>query len=164
MTSDNNADSPQTGLPLRRIAREWALQYLYQLDISGEEMSDRSLAWMWKQVAEEQPDLGDREIRKCQANALTTISGVLEHKEEIDQKINEQAQNWNMDRMATVDRNILRVAVFEICYVDDVPAPVSIDEALEICRTYGGGEESRGFINGILDKIYQQCRTSGESS
>jgi transcription antitermination factor NusB len=149
----NPKKKKHTRLPLRRISREWALRYLYQLDVSQEEMSDFSLGWFWGQVDESEDKLGDREKRKCRKQALELITGVLDHIEELDKRIDQEATNWDIERIAAVDRNILRIGTYEIFHAEKVPGPVSINEALEICRSYGGGEESRPLINGILDKI-----------
>ncbi len=146
------------GLPLRRISREWALRYLYQLDISDDEVTDFSLGWFWKQVDEDEGEdrLGDREKRKCRRQALELIQGVMDHIKTLDVHIDREAKNWDLDRIAAVDRNILRIATYEIFHAEKVPGPVSINEALEICRSYGGGEESRPLINGILDKLLKK--------
>ena len=80
------------------------------------------------------------------------VSGTLRHLEEIDRIIQEAAENWEMGRMAVVDRNILRCAAYEIIYRNDIPAAVTINEALEIAKKYSS-LESASFINGLLDKI-----------
>lgn len=144
------------GPPLRRISREWALRYLYQLDISDQPLSDSSLAWFWNQLDDDDDRLGDKERAKCQRKALELIKGVLSQKTELDAYINREAINWDFDRIAAVDRNILRIGAYEICFEEKIPGPVSINEALEICRSFGGGEDSRPFINGILDKILRK--------
>ena len=143
-------------MPLRRISREWALRYLYQLDVSGDEMTESSLSWFWAQMDESDDKLEAREIRKCRKLALTLIRGVLQHVDTIDVDLERVAKDWDLDRIAAVDRNILRIGIYEICYVNSIPTAVSINEALEICRSYGGGEHSRPLINGILDKISRE--------
>ena len=146
---------PNYKLPLRRIAREWALQFLYQLDISGDKPEGEIRDWFLNEIiAQEERPLGEREIKKCSTQALATVNGVLQHLEEIDQQIHEQSKNWDIGRMAAVDRNILRLGIYEICYCDDIPAEVSINEALEIVKIFGG-DQSVSFINGILDKVYK---------
>jgi len=77
----------------------------------------------------------------------------LEHLDEIDRKITQYAENWQMDRMAAVDRNILRFAVYELIFMDDIPPKVSINEAVNIAKKYSQ-EESGKFVNGVLDKIH----------
>jgi transcription antitermination protein NusB len=151
--------STHARLPLRRFAREWALQYLYQLDVTGVEPSDSLLASFWDQQGEVGTlQLGARECRKCRETAETMIRGVLAHRPELDQHIGRCARNWDFARLALIDRNLLRLAAYEIRHCPDVPPAVAIDEALEICRVFGGGGESTAFLNGILDQIRRDCR------
>lgn len=147
--------SPQPSgkpIPLRRIAREIALQYLYQTDM-GRTTGQRPLNRVfWEQMAEERPELQEKEWKKVKEQAQLIIDGVKEHADHIDEVVTAAAENWSLDRMALVDRNLLRLAAYEICHRDDVPTPVCINEAVEIAKTFGGDESSR-FINGILDRI-----------
>ena len=83
---------------------------------------------------------------------LELVEGVYKNKVEIDALINETSENWKLDRMAVVDRNILRFSVYELLYVDDIPPSVTMNEAIELAKRYGA-EDSPSFINGILDKI-----------
>ncbi len=86
---------------------------------------------------------------------MTLIKGVIDNKSQLDQLIEQFSSNWKISRMGCVDRNILRIAAFEILYCHDIPPIVSINEAVDIGKLYGT-EESGSFINGILDGIYQQ--------
>jgi len=97
----------------------------------------------------------DAEVRKFSEEL---VSGTLLHLDEIDRKIQDVAAHWKMDRMASVDRNIMRFAVFELLYRDDIPPAVTINEALEIAKKYSSSEAA-SFINGLLDKI---ARDSGK--
>ena len=81
------------------------------------------------------------------------VDGVLAHKDEIDAMISGNSKNWKLSRMPGVDRNIMRIAVFELLYCEDIPAKVSINEAIDIGKKYGT-PESGSFINGILDSVY----------
>jgi N utilization substance protein B len=81
------------------------------------------------------------------------IAGVEKHKEAIDEYLISTSQNWTLARMPIVDRSILRLAVYEILYVEDVPCSVSINEAVELAKNFGGDEESPRFVNGILGRI-----------
>ncbi len=83
------------------------------------------------------------------------VEGVLKNREAIDQVIEQSSDNWKLFRMACVDRNILRIAVFEMLYCDDIPPRVTINEAVDIGKKFGT-EDSGAFINGILDNIYQK--------
>ena len=80
------------------------------------------------------------------------VEGVRAHREEIDQMIKKYAKNWSLERIAVIDRNILRFAIYELRYLKEIPAKVTINEAIEIAKTYGS-EDSGAFVNGILDQI-----------
>jgi N utilization substance protein B len=127
----------------RRRAREYALQMLFQSEFAG---PDRD-----KTFPEDiGPAKGDKEELK--QFALDIYRGTLKHREEIDGVIREAAEHWELNRMAAVDRNILRFAVYELLYRNDIPSAVTINEALEIAKKYSS-LESVPFINGLLDKV-----------
>ena len=126
----------------RRRAREHALQLLYQID-SGDGDLEQALALFWEDVS---PD--DEGV----TFASTVVRGVAEHREALDVIIEEHSINWKLHRMPCVDRNILRIAVFEFLHCEDIPLMVSINEAIEMGKRFSTGE-SGAFINGILDKI-----------
>ena len=132
----------------RRRAREMAVQMLYQSDL-GESPAREVIA------AFEPPapagTAGDAHLRALDY-AKTLARGALEHREEIDALIRKQAENWRLERMPAVDRNILRLAVFEFLYEDDVPKLVVLDEAIELAKRFGS-EESGRFVNGVLDGL-----------
>ncbi|PKL51880.1 MAG: transcription antitermination factor NusB [Nitrospira bacterium HGW-Nitrospira-1] len=127
----------------RRKAREYALRMLFQHDFAG----DRSGLEFRENSLPDKKATGD--LREF---ARELVAGTLKHLEEIDAVVQEAADNWKMERMAAVDRNILRCAVYEILYRNDIPAAVTINEALEIAKKYSSLEAS-SFINGLLDKI-----------
>lgn len=89
-----------------------------------------------------------------------TLAGVWEHREEIDGRIREAAENWRLERMTLVDRNLLRLGVFEILHSPDVPYAVAINEAVELGKKFGSGD-SGGFLNGILDRISEITHRKG---
>lgn len=127
----------------RRKAREYALQMLFQHEFAG----DRSGVEL---PADSKPgQKKDEDLRKF---ARELVGGTLGHLEEIDRAVQEAAENWKMERMAAVDRNILRCAVYEILFRNEIPAAVTINEALEVAKKYSS-LESASFINGLLDKI-----------
>ena len=134
----------------RRKAREAALQVLFQC----ETLSDWSAASIHSYFERfhnlEIATLGAREgaLRFC----LELIEGVVLHGAEIDQILTDTSENWTLERMAQVDRNILRIACFEFFFMGDVPFSVTINEALELAKIFSS-EESKKFINGILNKI-----------
>jgi transcription antitermination protein NusB len=126
----------------RRTAREKALQALFQIDVSD---NDPMVAI--EHVLEDGD--GDEYLTGL-------VNGVTENKEEIDKLIRGNLEKWTMERLATVDRNLLRIAVYEMKYCqDEVPASVIMDEAIEIAKLYGDDQSSR-FVNGVLSKIKEQ--------
>lgn len=134
----------------RTKAREFALQILYQIDITKADVKS-CLDDFWKN---READI-ENSVKEF---AESIISGFIEHKEDIDSLISASAENWQFNRMAVVDRNILRVATYELLYRDDIPPKVSINEAIEIAKKFGN-EDSGKFVNGILDKINKTKRS-----
>ncbi len=129
---------------LRRKSRELAMQTLFCMDLN-EHKSDEWIPRICEMV-EASPEIHPY----CDH----LVKGVLKHRETIDGIIERFSENWKLSRMACVDRNILRIAVFELLYCDDIPPKVAINEAVDIGKKYGTGD-SGAFINGILDSIYQ---------
>src|SRR5690606_34876242 len=127
---------------LRREAREAAMKALYAHEI-GRVAPQRALADV---LAESSLPEGAREF------ARRLVAGVVEHLDELDEAIDRHSVGWSLDRLATVDRNILRVALYEIFYVADIPPSVSINEAVEIAKRYGDDDSPR-FINGVLGAV-----------
>ncbi|MCC6544041.1 MAG: transcription antitermination factor NusB [Nitrospirae bacterium] len=125
----------------RRKSREFALQMLYQYDVSHQSAGLADGFWEDHEAPENIVEF---------ANNL--VDGVIKNLDEIDDKIRLSASNWSIDRMAVVDRNILRMSVFELLYIQDIPVKVTINEAIEIAKRFGE-EESGSFVNGILDRI-----------
>ncbi|GFZ88784.1 N utilization substance protein B [Compostibacillus humi] len=122
----------------RHQAREAAFQILFQMDMNDVEPKEALAAF-----AENQ-----------QIDTFTSrlVEGVYEHKQEVDEKIIEKLENWSFQRVAAVEKAILRIAVFEILYIDEIPKKVSINEAVELGKKYGDDHSGR-FINGVLSKI-----------
>jgi N utilization substance protein B len=127
----------------RRIARELAVQFLYQFDLGGGSLEE-ALPLFWQT----QPDVSESG-RKF---AEDLLRGVIERREAIDEKIAKYTENWDLPRIAAVDRNILRLAMYEMLYRDDIPPVVSINEAVDIAKKYST-RESGAFVNGILDRL-----------
>jgi transcription antitermination protein NusB len=152
---------------MRRDARERAVQFLFQYDLNKPESLDESLAQFWASqqaaaIAEEKsparwgeevelpPPTTDEAAEQVYAEPLKR--GTLEKLTEIDGRIQKYAKNWDLHRMAVVDRNVLRLAIYEMLYRDDIPPVVSINEAVDIAKKFSTDESGR-FVNGILDKI-----------
>ncbi|MDD5432167.1 MAG: transcription antitermination factor NusB [Candidatus Omnitrophica bacterium] len=129
----------------RTQAREFALQVLYQVDITKDNY-EVSLENFWASHLEENIE---EELKQF---AGELVKGVVENLVEIDKKILQFATNWRLERMAVVDRNILRMSSFELLFRDDIPPKVSINEAVELAKKYSGLEAGK-FVNAILDKI-----------
>ncbi len=127
----------------RRKAREHALQILFQLDIRKDKPSATVLKHFW---AEYDPD------DEVKAFAEEIVKGTFKHLAKINDLIHQCAKNWTLDRMAVVDRNVLRMAIYEILYRMDIPTSVTINEAIEIAKKFGT-DESGAFVNGILDRV-----------
>ena len=127
----------------RRKAREYALQILYQLDIRKEKPSAAIFKKFW--IEHELDD-------ELKSFAEELVKGTHKRLPEINDHIHKCAKNWSLDRMATVDRNVLRLAVYEILYRMDIPTSVTINEAIEIAKKFGT-DESGSFVNGILDSV-----------
>ena len=139
-------------LPIQRMAREWALQLLYQLDIRDEELCESTIEDFQIQILELNSHVGHKEETKIKEIYLRLVKGVLGQLETIDNAITERAENWSFERIAAVDRNIMRIAVYEMLFVPDIPDIVSINEAIEIAKSFGS-DDSGKFVNGILDKV-----------
>ncbi|MFA6141704.1 MAG: transcription antitermination factor NusB [Candidatus Omnitrophota bacterium] len=127
----------------RTKARECALKILYAIDITGDEPK-KCIDTFWKNH-----DEADREIETF-ADAL--VLGVANNSKAIDELISSHTTNWQLKRMAVIDRNILRFATYELLYMEEIPPKVSINEAIDIAKRYGD-KDSGKFVNGVLDSI-----------
>jgi N utilization substance protein B len=130
----------------RRKARELALQFLYQLDLRGESEPAPYLDEFWSRHPVE------GEVREF---AERLVRGTTEHRKKIDELIAQYAEHWEPDRMAVVDRNILREGIFELLWMEETPPKVAINEALDISKKFSTQESSR-FINGLLDRVLKE--------
>lgn len=135
--------------PFRRRsrARELALQLLFQFDLRGPDYAAElgtTLQELCMQAAE-----GDAEVATF---ALRLVEGVLAHRAQLDARLKQVARNWDLQRMANVDRNVLRLAMHELSHCPDVPPKVAINEAIELAKKFSTAN-SGGFVNGILDRV-----------
>lgn len=151
----------------RREARERAVQFLFQHDLNPPENIEAALEQFWEgqrgaEIAREKaraswgekpepvpPSADDLAVRLF---ADPLIRGTLQHREEIDRHILKHCQNWELSRIAAVDRNILRLAIYEMLHRDDIPPVVSINEAVDIAKKFST-QDSGKFVNGILDSV-----------
>jgi len=135
----------------RRKARERALQILYGLDFTKYDWRD-VLDPYWASHA-------SRPAVKEYAEKL--VAGVWERREALDAELQQALEHWRTDRIGAVERNVLRVALYEMRYCDDVPPPVAINEAIEVAKLYGS-EDAPRFVNGVLDRLRKRQAESAE--
>ena len=133
---------------IRRKARELALQVLYQIDLTGLEAAPALELFC------EHFEVSKKSIPYTRL----LVQGVIDNRQELDSLIGSHAENWRPERMSVIDRNILRLALYELRYQNDVPPKVVINEAIEVAKRFGN-EESGPFINGILDAIRKTMLT-----
>ena len=126
----------------RREAREFLLNALYQ-----QEFVERSISEMLSEI-----DPGDQRDYIEQV-----FSGITAYRDEIDDLIGQHTVGWRFERLALIDRNILRLGIFELLYLPSIPPEVAINESVELCKKYGT-ERARVFVNGILDRIWKETR------
>jgi transcription antitermination protein NusB len=131
---------------LRHSGRELALKALYQIDTRGE-VSNEDLALFFQSFAAERTD----------AFALRLVDGAWREREPIDGILGDALEHWSIPRLSRVDHNILRIAVYELLRMHDIPARVTIDEAIELAKTYGD-QNSRRFVNGVLDQVAERLK------
>ena len=129
-------------MKLRRHAREFALQILYQIEVLNLDLKEGSNRF-WENF---------NYIDSAKDFSTKLVKGVIENKKFIDTLIEKFSEHWRLDRINWVERNILRIAIFELLFMDDIPPKVSINEAIDIGKRYGTSD-SGAFINGILDQI-----------
>jgi N utilization substance protein B len=132
---------------MRRKAREQVLKLLYQLELSGPE-SESGLAALFEPDKNQPPDV---------VFARDLFNGVVDNKDKIDGMLKEHSIHWQLGRMAAIDRNILRLATFELIFRADIPAKVAINEAVELAKKYGS-QDSPDFVNAVLDNIRSHHR------
>ncbi len=135
----------------RRKGREYAVQLLYMVDLRGGGDVGGLFESFWQ---------GEKYREEDRAFAETLARGTLQHLDDIDVLIDRHANNWKISRMPPVDRNIIRLGVFELCFAGDCPASVAINEAIELGKRFSG-DEAAPFINGVLDRVHRECRKDG---
>ncbi|MDO8560683.1 MAG: transcription antitermination factor NusB [bacterium] len=140
----------------RHLARSIAMQTLYEWDFNNQE-PDQLESIMAKNIAEFGPGLEDTEFVK------NLVSGVVNHKKEIDAIIEKAAPEWPISQIAAVDRNVLRLGLYELLFGkrEEVPPKVAINESIELAKSFGG-ESSGRFINGVLGTVYREIGEPGK--
>jgi N utilization substance protein B len=137
----------------RTLSRETALKILYAWDIAKEPAEECNTKF-W-----EKSDIKGKEVREF---SDFIVFGVEANRDKLDEVIAKHATNWKLERMATIDRNVLRIASFELLFASDIPPKVAINEAIEMAKKYGD-KDSGKFVNGILDNINKTERGKDES-
>lgn len=164
---------------MRREARERAIQFLFQCDLNAPDKLSEELDHFWdsqrraamaqasdgkatwgEQVELPPPTTAEAELRLF---ADPLILGTIEHRNEVDAVITKHAKNWDIKRMAAVDRNILRLAIYEMLHRNDIPPVVSINEAVDIAKKFST-DDSGKFVNGILDKVRGELMRSARGT
>ncbi len=131
----------------RSVARECALKILYQMEMTGY-TPDKAVDGLWEQEPDHPQDV--REF------AFKLVDGIYSHLADIDGKLGDYATNWQLNRMAVIDRNVLRMGLYELKFAGvDIPPKVAINEAVELAKKYGDHDSSK-FVNGILDKVHKK--------
>ena len=146
-TEDPKLKQKESVMRGRSIGRELAIQLLYMLDVRGKEDVDAQVEAFFRRESSP-PD--------SQVFARQLYNGVSVATEELDDKIVEIATNWDITRMAHLDKAVLRMGVYELLNCSDIPPKVTISEGIELAKKYST-EKSSSFVNGILDKVYQTC-------
>jgi N utilization substance protein B len=129
----------------RTQSREFALKILYAIDITGDG-PEECMTIFWDNLKENKTD------PKVKERAQALVRGVSRNLEQIDRLITAHTTNWQLKRMAVIDRNILRCATYELLFAEDIPPKVAINEAIDMAKKYGD-KDSGKFVNGVLDKI-----------
>jgi N utilization substance protein B len=134
----------------RRRGREAALQILYSLDVQPELGAEPAIARFYGSFVEEAASAAG----EGRAFVERLVRGVVEHLADIDARISGASLHWRLERMARVDRNLIRLAVYEMLFCDDIPGKVAINEAIEIAKRFGE-RETPAFVNGVLDRVLE---------
>jgi N utilization substance protein B len=138
----------------RRRSRAVALQIMHQMDVSPELSAEAALALYFGQLAsdgvlDDEPELQPGRADRALVEAL--VRGVAAHRDELQAMLAAVSKNWRVERMAVVDRNVIRLSLYELKFCPDVPVSVAINEAIELAKEFGSGEAG-AFVNGLLDR------------
>ncbi|MWC28369.1 transcription antitermination factor NusB [Paenibacillus sp. MMS18-CY102] len=148
----------------RRLAREIAVQSLYQMEMN-EVTAEEAVDMLMEEARQQDNELGAHPAEAAKVNAFTRelVFGVIERKSAIDQMLQQYLTGWQVDRLSRVDRQVLRLACYEILFRDDVPPKAAINEAIELAKHFGT-DESGKFVNGVLGKLISTIKQSNEES
>lgn len=138
----------------RHLARTIAMQTLYEWDFNGQ-VTDDLVGLLHENFKQFAPDFSDQGFSEA------IIRGIMEHRQAIDATITKYAPEWPLEQITIVDRNVLRIGVYELSFAPDVPPKVAINEAIEVAKGFGG-ESSGKFVNGVLGAIFRDLQTQGK--
>ena len=127
----------------RRDGREWALQIIFSMDLNTRTDLDKVFEYFFEVHADS--DVHTREFTE------SIVKGVVENRLKIDEKIEKYAEHWTISRMGVVDRNVLRIAIYELMFCKEIPAAVVLNEAIDLAKYFSNSDSGR-FVNGILDR------------
>ena len=129
----------------RTKARQLALKLLYKLDLLNEDATPENLEFL-------QEEADDPEVQEFSKDL---VLGTVKHRQDLDRRISQVTRNWDIQRMAVIDRNIIRMGAYELAYRSDIPPKVALNEAIELAKKFSTAD-SGAFVNGILDKVKEQ--------
>lgn len=136
----------------RRLAREIAIQSLYQMEMNEVEADEAVIMLLTEATEENESQVELSDVNKTKEFVLELVNGVANNKLAIDELLVGYLENWNLDRLSKVDRQILRLAVYEMVFRDDVPGKVAVNEAVDLAKHFGMPESGK-FVNGVLGKL-----------
>ncbi|KWX70799.1 transcription antitermination factor NusB [Paenibacillus jilunlii] len=142
----------------RRLAREIIVQSLYQMEMNDVESADAVEMLIAEAAEENESEHVITDEAELKAYVVEHVNGVWEHKMAIDDMLEHYLKGWQMSRLSRVDRQILRLATFEMVFANDVPAKVAVNEAIDLAKHFGT-EDSGKFVNGVLGKMIQEIDT-----
>ncbi|MNO39165.1 hypothetical protein D3C76_292870 [compost metagenome] len=142
----------------RRLAREIIVQSLYQMEMNDVESADAVEMLIAEAAEENESEHVITDEIELKAYVVAHVNGVWEHKMAIDDMLEHYLKGWQMSRLSRVDRQILRLATFEMVFADDVPAKVAVNEAIDLAKHFGT-DDSGKFVNGVLGKMIQELDT-----
>lgn len=138
----------------RRLAREIAVQSLYQMEMNEVEAEEAVMMLLTEAAGDNESEVKLSDVDATRAFVLEIVNGTRNNKEAIDRLLTDYLKGWQVSRLSKVDREVLRLAVYEMIFRDDVPGKVAVNEAIELAKHFGT-EESGKFVNGVLGKMIQ---------
>ncbi|MCM3040242.1 transcription antitermination factor NusB [Paenibacillus motobuensis] len=139
----------------RRLAREIAVQSLYHMEMNEVEAQEAVRMLIAEATGENESEVEIKNVDQAEEFVLELVNGTWSRKEEIDRVLSDYLKGWQISRLSKVDRQVLRLAVYEMVYRDDVPGKVAVNEAIEVAKHFGTGESGK-FVNGVLGKMVHE--------